>query len=65
MPLADGFAFLNAQVRAGKVGPALTVLRAGRVAGAIGPMESMPDAAGMVRLLSQFFGVLSQHRGRG
>jgi GNAT superfamily N-acetyltransferase len=62
---ADGFAFLYGQMRAGKVGPVLTVLHEGRVAGAIGPMETMPDAAGVVRLLPQYFGVLPGHRGRG
>ncbi|MGV9706451.1 GNAT family N-acetyltransferase [Streptomyces sp. NPDC003483] len=62
---ADGFAFLHEQMRAGKTGPVLTVLQNGRVAGAIGPMETMPDAAGTVRLLPQYFGVLPRHRGRG
>ncbi|MFF2385644.1 GNAT family N-acetyltransferase [Streptomyces sp. NPDC058108] len=52
-------------MRAGKTGPVLTVLHEGQVAGAIGPMETMPDAAGTVRLLPQYFGVLPQHRGRG
>nr|QIY66416.1 GNAT family N-acetyltransferase [Streptomyces sp. RPA4-2] len=28
-------------------------------------METMPDAAGTVRLLPQYFGILPQHRGRG
>ncbi|WP_309317358.1 GNAT family N-acetyltransferase [Streptomyces salinarius] len=61
----DGFAFLYEQMRAGTVGPVLTVLHDGRVAGAIGPMETMTDARGCARLLPQYFGVLPQHRGRG
>ncbi|MGW3135017.1 GNAT family N-acetyltransferase [Streptomyces sp. NPDC001139] len=65
-PMAgDGFAFLYEQMRAGVVGPVLIVLHDGEVAGAIGPMETMGDAAGRVRLLPQYFGVLPQHRGRG
>ncbi|MFE5143571.1 GNAT family N-acetyltransferase [Streptomyces fagopyri] len=62
---ADGFAFLPERMRAGKTGPVLTVVHEGRVAGAIGPMETMPDAAGTVRLLPQYFGVLPQYRSRG
>ncbi|MFE3410514.1 GNAT family N-acetyltransferase [Streptomyces mirabilis] len=62
---ADGFAFLYEQMQAGNVGLVLTVLHGGRMADAIGPMETMPDANGMVRLLPQYFGVLPQHRGRG
>lgn len=62
---ADGFAFLHERMRAEKTGPVLTVVHEGRVAGAIGPMETMPDAAGTVRLLPQYFGVHPRHRGRG
>ncbi len=62
---ADGFAFLHQQMQAGTVGPVLTVLHDGRVAGAIGPMETMADPAGFVRLLPQYFGVLPQYRGQG
>jgi len=61
----DGFAFLYDQMRAGTVGPVLTVLDEGRVAGAIGPMETMSDASGRARLLPQYFGVLPQYRGVG
>ncbi|MFD8809571.1 GNAT family N-acetyltransferase [Streptomyces sp. NPDC059597] len=65
-PMADeGFAFLYEQMRAGTVGPVLTVLHEGQVAGAIGPMETMGDASGRARLLPQYFGVLPQHRGCG
>ncbi|MGW9496600.1 GNAT family N-acetyltransferase [Streptomyces prasinus] len=62
---ADGFRFLYGHMQAGAVGPVLTVLHDGRVAGAIGPMETMADAAGRARLLPQYFGVLPEHRGRG
>jgi hypothetical protein len=62
---ADGFAFLYQQMQAGTVGPVLTVLHDGRVAGAIGPMELMADPAGHARLLPQYFGVLPQYRGHG
>ncbi|MFF2996526.1 GNAT family N-acetyltransferase [Streptomyces sp. NPDC057950] len=62
---ADGFAFLHERMRAGETGPVLTVVHEGRVVGAIGPMDTMPDATGVVRLLPQYFGVLPQYRGRG
>ncbi|MCX4530837.1 GNAT family N-acetyltransferase [Streptomyces sp. NBC_00841] len=62
---ADAFAFLYEQMQAGTVGPVLTMLRDGQVAGAIGPMETMTDPSGDARLLPQYFGVLPQHRGHG
>ncbi|MER6443362.1 GNAT family N-acetyltransferase [Streptomyces sp. NPDC001185] len=62
---ADGFAFLHERMRAAKTGPVLTMVHEGLVAAAIGPMETMPDAAGAVRLLPQYFGVLPPYRGRG
>ncbi|MFB9575453.1 GNAT family N-acetyltransferase [Streptomyces yanii] len=62
---ADGFAVLYEQMQAGTVGPVLTVLHDGHVAGAIGPMETMTDPSGAARLLPQYFGVLPQHRGHG
>ncbi len=62
---AHGFAFLSEQMQAGTVGPVLTVLHDGRVAGAIGPMEIMADATRSARLLPQYFGVLPQYRGYG
>lgn len=62
---SDGFAFLHRQMQAGSVGPALAVTNGGRVAGAIGPTETMTDSTGASRLLPQYFGVLPEHRGRG
>ncbi|MET8539057.1 GNAT family N-acetyltransferase [Kitasatospora sp. NPDC004799] len=59
----EGFAFLNS--RLDTVGPVLVVVRDGRVAGAIGPMETMADPIGRVRLLPQYFGVLPDYRGLG
>ncbi|MFE3269330.1 GNAT family N-acetyltransferase [Streptomyces sp. NPDC059215] len=62
---ADGFAFPHELMGAGKTGPVLTVMHEDRVAGAIGPVGTMPDAARTVRLLPQYFGALPQYRGRG
>ncbi|MFC8520139.1 GNAT family N-acetyltransferase [Streptomyces sp. NPDC057257] len=62
---ADGFAFLYRQMQADAVGPVLTAVVNGRVAGAIGPMEIRPDAIGQAQLMPQYFGVLPDHRGQG
>jgi hypothetical protein len=63
---AEGFAFLDARIREhGGVGPVLTCHRDGKIAGAIGPMEIMPDSRGTARLLPQYFGVLPEYRGLG
>lgn len=62
---ADGFAFLCRLMQAGTVGPVLTAVVKGKVAGAIGPMEIRPDAIGTPQLMPQYFGVLSEHRGKG
>jgi GNAT superfamily N-acetyltransferase len=63
---AEGFAFLDARLREhGGTGPVLTAQRDGRIAGAIGPMEIMPDSRGAARLLPQYFGVLPAYRGHG
>jgi len=62
---AEGFAFLNARIRRGGVGPVLTCLWDGKVVGAIGPMEIMPDSRGISRLLPQYFGILPGYRGLG
>ncbi|MDR3084357.1 MAG: GNAT family N-acetyltransferase [Streptomyces sp.] len=61
----DGFAFLHSRMRTGAVGPVLVTAADGRITGAIGPMEAMPDPVGRTRLLPQYFGVLPDHRGRG
>ena len=61
----EGFAFLDARIREHGTGPVLTCQRDGTIAGAIGPMEIMPDSLGSARLLSQYFGVLPEHRGLG
>ncbi|MFF5968308.1 GNAT family N-acetyltransferase [Streptomyces collinus] len=61
----DGFAFLYDQMRSCTVGPVLTVVDEGTVAGAIGPMETMGDVSGRARLLPQYFGVLPEYRGLG
>jgi len=63
---SDGFAFLHQQMQAGNVhGPVLVAVDDGRVVGAIGPMQTMPDPTGASRLLPQYFGVLPEARGRG
>jgi len=63
---AEGFAFLDSRIREhGGTGPVLTCQRDGRVAGAIGPMEVMPDSLGAAQLLPQYFGVLPEYRGLG
>ncbi|MEU6235716.1 GNAT family N-acetyltransferase [Kitasatospora sp. NPDC047058] len=59
----EGFAFLNSRLDA--VGPVLVAAQNGQVAGAIGPMETMPDPIGRSRLLPQYFGVLPEYRGLG
>ena len=62
----EGFAFLDARIREhGGTGPVLTCQRDGMIAGAIGPMEIMPDSCGAARLLPQYFGVLPAYRGLG
>ena len=63
---AEGFAFLDARLREhGGTGPVLTCQRDRKIAGAIGPMEIMPDSRGDARLLPQYFGVLPEYRGLG
>jgi GNAT superfamily N-acetyltransferase len=62
---AEGFVFLNARLREHGTGPVLTCPQDGKIVGAIGPMEIMPDSLGAARLLPQYFGILPEHRGRG
>jgi ribosomal protein S18 acetylase RimI-like enzyme len=52
-------------MRAGTVGPVLTVVDGGRVVGVIGPLETMTDAAARRRLLPQYVGVRPESRGLG
>lgn len=60
-----GFSFLHRHMQAADVGPVLVATCAGRVIGAIGPMETIRDSVGAVRLLPPYFGVLPEHRGKG
>jgi GNAT superfamily N-acetyltransferase len=63
---AGGFAFLDSRIREQDgIGPVLTCQRDGKIVGAIGPMEIMPDSRGAARLLPQYFGVLPEYRGLG
>ncbi|MFC8520324.1 GNAT family N-acetyltransferase [Streptomyces sp. NPDC057257] len=62
---ADGFAFLYRQMLTGNIGPVLTAVVNGTVAGAIGPMEIRPDALTVPQLMPQYFGVRQAHRGTG
>ena len=63
---AEGFAFLDSRIREhGDTGPVLTCEQDGKIAGAIGPMEIMPDSREAARLLPQYFGVLPEYRGLG
>jgi GNAT superfamily N-acetyltransferase len=41
-----GFAFLQDHIQDGGVGPVLTCVQDGRVVGAIGPIETLPDSRG-------------------
>lgn len=61
-----GFAFLDTRIRENRVtGPVLTCQREGKIVGAIGPMEILPDRDGAAQLLPQYFGVLAQYRRLG
>lgn len=63
---AEGFAFLDSHIREHSgTGPVLTCEQDGKVVGAIGPMEIMPDSRDAARLLPQYFGVLPEYRGLG
>ncbi|MFJ6515945.1 GNAT family N-acetyltransferase [Streptomyces sp. NPDC091406] len=61
----DGLAFLHTQIQAGRCGPVLATAIEGRIVGAIGPMEVLPDAIGRPQLMPQYFAVLPEARGRG
>jgi GNAT superfamily N-acetyltransferase len=63
---ATGFLFLHRRWRAGHLdGPILVALAQGRIIGAIGPLNTLPDRRGQRALLPQYFGVLPEHRGHG
>ncbi|RAG83958.1 GNAT family N-acetyltransferase [Streptacidiphilus pinicola] len=63
---AHGFAFLWRRFQSDALaGPILTQVSGGRFVGAIGPMETMKDPVGAVRLLPPYFGVLPEQRGHG
>jgi GNAT superfamily N-acetyltransferase len=63
---AEGFAFLDSRIREHDgTGPVLTCNQDGKIVGAIGPMEIMPDSRGAARLLPQYFGVLPEYSGLG
>lgn len=61
----EGFGFLHDRMRAGGIGPVLVAPCDERVVGAIGPMHTQCDPAGVLRLLPQYFAVLPEYRGRG
>ncbi|MFD5037757.1 GNAT family N-acetyltransferase [Streptomyces sp. NPDC058377] len=62
---ADGFAFLDRQVQAGRCGPILAAVLEECVVGAIGPMEIRPDPTGIAQLMPQYFAVHPEARGHG
>ncbi|NYE48075.1 GNAT superfamily N-acetyltransferase [Spinactinospora alkalitolerans] len=62
----EGFSALDDRMRTGTLnGPVLIAATGGRIVGAIGPMATLPDPIGRVRLLPQYFGVLPEHRNAG
>ncbi|MEW2095176.1 GNAT family N-acetyltransferase [Streptomyces sp. NPDC012485] len=62
---ADGFVFLDRQMKVKGCGPVLVAVLEDRVVGAIGPMEIGPDPTGMAQLMPQYFAVDPDARGRG
>ncbi|PRY56014.1 GNAT family N-acetyltransferase [Glycomyces artemisiae] len=62
----EGFPFLAERIDQGiDDGPVLTVKDSMKVVGAIGPMRTLPDSRGRLRLLGQYFAVLPEFRARG
>ncbi|MGW4652083.1 GNAT family N-acetyltransferase [Kitasatospora sp. NPDC004289] len=61
----EGFKFLHGQMKSRAVGPVLVAVEHGQVCGAIGPMETLLDNRGSLRLLPQYFAVLPERRGQG
>ncbi|WP_409058887.1 GNAT family N-acetyltransferase [Streptomyces sp. SYP-A7185] len=62
---ADGFVFLDGQMKAKGCGPVLAAVMEGHVVGAIGPLEIRPDPTGVAQLLPQYFAVCPEARGHG
>ncbi|MFJ4439529.1 GNAT family N-acetyltransferase [Streptomyces sp. NPDC088923] len=62
---ADGFTFLNRQMKTKGRGPVLVAVLEDRVVGAIGPMEVGPDPTGVAQLMPQYFAVHPEARGQG
>ncbi|MEH0520500.1 GNAT family N-acetyltransferase [Streptomyces stelliscabiei] len=62
---ADGFAFLDRQMKTKGCGPVLAAVVEDRVVGAIGPMEICPDPTGADQLMPQYFAVHPEARGHG
>jgi GNAT superfamily N-acetyltransferase len=62
----EGFTFLHQRMEAGiDDGPVLVTVEDDRVVGAIGPLATMTDAAGVVTQPPQYFAVHPGYRGRG
>ncbi|MEV8395819.1 MULTISPECIES: GNAT family N-acetyltransferase [unclassified Streptomyces] len=62
---ADGFVFLDRQIKARDCGPVLAAVLEEHVVGAIGPMEIRPDPTGVAQLMPQYFAVHPDARGHG
>jgi GNAT superfamily N-acetyltransferase len=62
----EGFTFLHQRMEAGiDDGPVLVTVEDDRIVGAIGPLATMTDAAGVVTQPPQYFAVHPDYRGRG
>ncbi|MFH8589056.1 GNAT family N-acetyltransferase [Streptomyces celluloflavus] len=62
---ADGFVFLDRQMKAKGCGPVIVAALEESVVGAIGPMEIRLDPTGAAQLMPQYFGVHPQAREHG
>jgi GNAT superfamily N-acetyltransferase len=62
----EGFSFLHERMLAGHDdGPTLVTVASGRIVGAIGPLSTLTDAAGVRFQPPHYFAVHPEHRGRG
>ncbi|HEX3814379.1 MAG TPA: GNAT family N-acetyltransferase, partial [Mycobacteriales bacterium] len=62
----DGFAFLHERMLRGHDdGPILISMNNRRIVGAIGPLSTLTDAAGVCFLSPPYFAVHPEHRGQG